>query len=60
LVVWVGTRRNEVILACLAKDLDHRPQSADELSQRLAACETISPWTSGRVQEWWDLNRPPV
>jgi len=51
---------DEVILACLAKDPDRRPQSADELSQRLAACETMSPWTSGRAQEWWDLNRPPV
>ena len=49
---------DDVILACLEKDPNRRPQSADELSQRLAACEGLSPWTPQRAQEWWDLHRP--
>jgi serine/threonine-protein kinase len=49
---------DDVILACLEKDPNRRPQSADELSQRLATCEGMSPWTPQRAQEWWDLHRP--
>jgi len=49
---------DEVILACLEKHPDRRPQTADELAERLAACETATPWTPQRAQEWWDAHRP--
>jgi serine/threonine-protein kinase len=53
----------ELVLACLAKDRADRPQSADELSARLAACQTAPPWTPEHAQEWWDSHstaRPPT
>jgi len=49
---------DEVILACLEKHPDKRPQTADELARRLAACETDQPWTEDRAREWWDRHRP--
>ena len=51
---------DEVILACLEKAPNRRPQTADELAQRLAACETATRWTPQRAQEWWDLHQPAV
>jgi serine/threonine-protein kinase len=51
---------DEVILACLEKDPNRRPQTADELAQRLVACETATRWTPERAQEWWDKHQPAV
>ncbi len=50
---------DEVILSCLAKDPAERPQSADELSQRLDACShDVEPWTPERADRWWDTHQP--
>jgi serine/threonine-protein kinase len=56
----VSRELDDVILSCLEKDPDRRPQTADELAQRLAACETGARWTPLRAQEWWDVHQPPV
>jgi hypothetical protein len=52
----------ELILACLAKDPAHRPQTAEELDARLAAC-SVEEWTRDRAEEWWSLHwrnyKPP-
>jgi hypothetical protein len=44
---------DRLILACLAKDRAHRPQSARELSQRLADIEGADDWTEDLAREWW-------
>jgi eukaryotic-like serine/threonine-protein kinase len=49
-----------LILQCLEKDPAQRPQSADELAERLAACEIEPPWTPERAKAWWDLNQPKL
>jgi len=41
-----------VVLACLDKDPDRRPQSTAELRRRLEAC-AIQPWDSARALAWW-------
>lgn len=48
----------KTVLSCLEKDPDRRPQSADALSEVLAACETRQLWTPERAQHWWDMHRP--
>ena len=47
---------DRLVLSCLAKDPAERPQSARDLSQRLAAIDGGSPWTNERAREWWDLH----
>ena len=50
---------DEVIVSCLAKDPDQRPQSADELSQRLDTCaQDVVVWTPARAAGWWDVHAP--
>ncbi|HWP36917.1 MAG TPA: serine/threonine-protein kinase [Gemmatimonadales bacterium] len=48
----------ETVLACLAKDPDRRPQTADELSERLRAALSDPGWTREQAARWWDRHRP--
>src|SRR5262245_6200321 len=52
----VPSALDDIVLACLAKDPDNRPSSADTLSEALASIATGSPWTTSRAREWWDLH----
>ena len=47
-----------IVLDCLAKNPDARPQSADELAARLAAVPLDAPWSADRAGEWWITHRP--
>jgi serine/threonine-protein kinase len=49
---------DDLVLACLAKDPAHRPQSARELSLRLAEMEARHPWSQELAREWWTLHKP--
>jgi eukaryotic-like serine/threonine-protein kinase len=49
---------DQLVLSCLAKDPTQRPQSARELSRRLAQLEGAHPWTEDRAREWWVTHRP--
>ena len=49
---------DRLILDCLAKEPAKRPQSARELSRRLAEVAGLTPWTEDRAREWWDTHRP--
>ncbi len=48
----------QIILSCLEKKPEKRPQTALELAERLAACEIREPWTKEDAQRWWALNKP--
>jgi len=54
----IPARLEELILACLAKEPEQRPPSAEWLAGQLAECETDSPWTSLHAREWWESNVP--
>ena len=47
-----------LVLACLAKDPDARPQTADELDARLSSLQLAREWTAVRAREWWAAHRP--
>jgi serine/threonine-protein kinase len=53
---------DEVVLACLAKPLPERPQSAWDLADRLAECEVKPQWTCAAARLWWEtrLNPEPM
>ena len=49
---------DHLVLACLAKDPADRPQSARELSSRLAEVEGAGAWTQDRAREWLTTHQP--
>jgi len=49
---------DRLVIACLAKRPDDRPQSAKALSQRLVEVSGLEPWTDDRAREWWELHTP--
>jgi serine/threonine-protein kinase len=44
-----------IVLDCLAKSPDARPQTADELAGRLGAVRLEDEWTPSRAIEWWKV-----
>jgi len=46
-----------VLLACLAKRPDDRPDSAHMLRERLHACVAAGRWTNARAAQWWAIHR---
>ena len=51
---------DDLVLSCLAKDPANRPQSARELSLRLAELDGASAWTQDRAREWWSTHQPAL
>jgi serine/threonine protein kinase len=49
---------DDLVLSCLAKDPAKRPQSARDLSLRLAEVEGASAWTQDRARDWWVKHQP--
>ncbi len=49
---------DRLVLSCLEKDPGLRPQSARELSSRLAAVVDPNSWTQERARSWWSLHGP--
>jgi serine/threonine-protein kinase len=47
-----------IVLDCLAKDRSNRPQSAVDLSDRLAATGLAAAWTQQRAEAWWNTRAP--
>jgi serine/threonine-protein kinase len=44
---------DRIVLACLEKLPEDRPQTADELLELLDACSLQHPWTQSRARHWW-------
>jgi eukaryotic-like serine/threonine-protein kinase len=49
---------DSVILACLAKQPDERPQNASELSRMLDAAVPDRAWSDERAHRWWNRHHP--
>jgi len=42
-----------LVMACLAKDPNQRPRSADQLGEELRRCGTET-WSQANARDWWD------
>ena len=42
-----------VILSCLAKDRDMRPDDAQQLAEMLTACQSAGEWDNVAARRWW-------
>ena len=51
---------DSVILACLAKLPEERPQNAAELAQRLALAVPSPVWSDELAHRWWDRHHPEM
>jgi serine/threonine-protein kinase len=48
----------QLVLSCLEKDPRRRPQSVEQLSDRLAECELPRAWTHEHAKWWWRMHAP--
>jgi serine/threonine-protein kinase len=48
----------QLVLHCLAKDPDARPQTMEAVMTRLAACPSARAWTSEQAKRWWETHEP--
>jgi len=49
---------DRIILQCLSKKPEDRPQDASHLASILKASCVSDPWTKGRAQQWWNIHLP--
>jgi serine/threonine protein kinase len=47
-----------IVMDCLAKDPNDRPQTAEELQRRLVEVPLATPWNQDRAQAWWSTHVP--
>jgi len=45
-----------IVLSCLEKNPDDRPQSAEDLARRLSETGLAEQWTQRRARDWWQTN----
>ncbi len=48
---------DRIILWCLEKDPDKRPQTAEELAKSLRQIKFEDPWDQDKAKSWWEENR---
>jgi serine/threonine-protein kinase len=46
-----------VVLECLEKDPNSRPESAQALMDRLNACDDVAPWAAEDARAWWSRRK---
>jgi serine/threonine-protein kinase len=47
---------DELVLACLEKDPNKRPQNAEQVLQMAHACRTCDTWDSAAAKSWWETH----
>jgi serine/threonine-protein kinase len=56
--VSIPPRLESIVLCCLAKRPEERPQSAQELDRLLASVSGVPEWTQENASEWWQTYLP--
>jgi tRNA A-37 threonylcarbamoyl transferase component Bud32 len=51
---------DELVLACLEKDPNKRPQNAEELFRMAQDCRTCESWSQSAARAWWQTHLPEL
>ena len=51
---------DELVMACLDKNPDKRPQNAEELFHMACGCRTCDGWNQTQAGEWWKVHLPEL
>jgi tRNA A-37 threonylcarbamoyl transferase component Bud32 len=51
---------DELVLACLQKDPNRRPQNAEELFRLACGCRTCGGWDQAEARRWWEAHLPDL
>jgi eukaryotic-like serine/threonine-protein kinase len=57
--IAIPAELESLVLACLSKDPDRRPQSAAEMRRQVEACP-VEPWDSDSARAWWSKHEPTL
>lgn len=56
----VPSELDAIVMSCLEKDPDRRPQDAAQLRRMLEACQTPRSWNSNQAGLWWRSHLPSL
>ena len=56
--VHVPPEFDDLVLACLSKNVEARPAGADAVAARLREIPNRGGWTAERARTWWDTHAP--
>lgn len=48
------------VMACLAKTVDARPETAEAFIEMLDECDDVEPWTHDEAHAWWASRAPGI
>ena len=51
---------DDLVLACLRKDPNRRPRSAEELGRLASGYKTANAWDQQAAQKWWEAHLPQL
>ena len=51
---------DDLVLACLQKDPNRRPQNAEELFQLACGCRGCGTWDQAEARRWWEAHLPEL
>jgi len=51
---------DDLVMACLEKDPNKRPQNAVELFELACGCTACDAWSNEKARQWWETNLPEL